>query len=222
MSPWTKSFVVILLFLLSAGCLRTRADIQAEDSKMQELQQEKATLTLQLQEMQEDMRGMIGRIDGLETQLQDQQSKEQEETKEADKFKLFEEALLSIEKQLREIKEEVKKVQEDIQNNKKAIEKNRLAKAKKAKEKIPKGNYARGSYYYSKKDWRKAIGGFREYRKLNPNGRRYLDATFKIGVAFHELGMSTEAKVFYDEVIAKSPKSKEAKKARIRLQALSK
>ncbi|MEZ4872462.1 MAG: tetratricopeptide repeat protein [Bdellovibrionales bacterium] len=49
-----------------------------------------------------------------------------------------------------------------------------------------------------------------------------MEATLKIGECFQELGMASEAKVFFDEVIEKSPDSKEAKKARIRLQALSK
>jgi TolA-binding protein len=47
-------------------------------------------------------------------------------------------------------------------------------------------------------------------------------ATYKIGVCFQELGMIEEAKAFYDEVIAKYPKSNEAAKATSRLKAMSK
>src|SRR5690606_10237541 len=46
---------------------------------------------------------------------------------------------------------------------------------------------------FNKKDWKAAIVAYEEYRKRNPKGRHYSDATFKIGVSFHELGMRAEA-----------------------------
>ncbi len=213
-------FLVCLLCLLSLGCLRTRADIQSAEQapRMQELQQEKAQLQLQFQEMQDDMRKLIGRVDSVELEMQQQQQSKEEQAVKEDKFKLFEEALLSVEKQLREIKDQLDRLEKDVKQNATDIKK----KAAQKKVKPPKGNYASGQFFYKKKDWRKAIEGFNKYRELNPKGRRYLDATLKIGESFQELGMSTEAKVFYDEVIEKNPKSEEAKKARIRLQALSK
>ena len=55
---------------------------------------------------------------------------------------------------------------------------------------------------------------------MNPKGKRYADATYKIGMSFQELKLKDDAKAFYQEVIQKFPKSSEAKKAEVRLKKL--
>ena len=55
---------------------------------------------------------------------------------------------------------------------------------------------------------------------MNPTGKRYAEASFKMGQSFQELGMKTEARSFYSEVLEKFPKSDWAKKANLHLKSL--
>jgi len=71
-----------------------------------------------------------------------------------------------------------------------------------------------------KKHWKEAIVAYEKYRSTNPTGKRYAEATYKIGASFHELGMKSEAKAFYAEVVEKFPKGEWAKKSNGRLKAL--
>jgi TolA-binding protein len=59
-----------------------------------------------------------------------------------------------------------------------------------------------------------------EYKKKAPKGKSIPEAIYKTGVCFQELGMKDEAKVFYQEITAKFPKSEFAKKAQIRLKSI--
>ena len=76
--------------------------------------------------------------------------------------------------------------------------------------------------FFNKKDWKQSILNFQKYRDENSKGSKFADATYKIGVSFQELGMREEAKTFYDEVVAKFPKSEEARRAHIRLKGMKK
>ena len=73
--------------------------------------------------------------------------------------------------------------------------------------------------YTNSKKWKDAIVVFSKYRDQFPKGKKYADATYKIGVCFQELGMKEEAKPFLEEVVAKFPGTSEAKKASFRLKA---
>jgi TolA-binding protein len=83
-----------------------------------------------------------------------------------------------------------------------------------------KGAFARAEAHFAKKEWRNAILNYEKYRSANPKGNSYAAATYKIGVCFEELGMSTEAEAFYSEVLEKYPKDKIAKSAGFRLNKL--
>jgi TolA-binding protein len=85
-----------------------------------------------------------------------------------------------------------------------------------------KNPFELGESRFEQKSWREAIFAYEDYRKSYPKGKNFGAATYKIGVSFQELGMLDDAKPFYDEVISKFPKSKEADRARSRLKAISK
>jgi TolA-binding protein len=73
---------------------------------------------------------------------------------------------------------------------------------------------------FEDKKWKEAILSFEQYREKNPKGKHAAEAAYKTGVCFQELGMIEEAKVFYQDVLAKFPQSDMAKKAQSRLKAL--
>ena len=80
--------------------------------------------------------------------------------------------------------------------------------------------FQNGEVAMSKKEWREAILHFQKYRELFPKGKRYPNATFKIGQAFYELGMKDEAKTFFEEVSTKYPDNPLAKQAKDRLKKI--
>lgn len=75
---------------------------------------------------------------------------------------------------------------------------------------------------FGKKAWRDAILDYQKYRRDNPKGKQFSTATYKIGASFQELGMVDEARAFYEEVVSKFPKTKDATRANAKLKALKK
>ena len=88
--------------------------------------------------------------------------------------------------------------------------------------KKPSGPYQKGEQLFKGSNWKSAILEYNKYRDNFPKGKKYAEATYKIGVCFQELGMGSEAKSFYAEVIEKFPKTKTAKSAKYRLNQLKK
>jgi TolA-binding protein len=80
-----------------------------------------------------------------------------------------------------------------------------------------------GEARFEQKNWREAIFAYEDYRKdLSQREERSVRPPTRSVSAFQELGMNEDAKPFYEEVIAKFPKSKEADRARARLKTLNK
>ena len=76
--------------------------------------------------------------------------------------------------------------------------------------------------HFARKDWKKAIAVYNKYRESNPKGSDFAKSTYQIGVCFQELGMKSEARAFFDELIEKFPKDSLAKKASFRINQLKK
>ena len=65
-----------------------------------------------------------------------------------------------------------------------------------------------------------AAAEFNKVRKTYPNSTLTPEAFFKLGVCFENLKLPNDAKLFYNTVVKKYPKSKSADKAKKRLAAL--
>ena len=207
-----------LIALLCAGCVTTRSQLKQEEEKKEiqsTIQETRATSEVRFQDIESQFRNLNGRIEVVEHHLHElrQDRAKQEKDRKLDqelldnKFKLIQEALLKIEGELQKMSGEIvalkykkKKESESVKND--------------------VGNYTQAEQDFAKKRWKEAIVGYQKYRDLNPKGRRYDDSTYKIGVCFQELGLKSEAKVFYQEVIEKFPTSRLAQKAQYRLKNL--
>jgi len=220
---WAK---VVLIFGVSVGltgCLMTREQIREsassgrkeERSQISEAQIKKAEQAAQIDGFEENMRSLRGRVEVLENNWNQisEKNQNQENANKASaeanaKLMAFEEALRTLETQIQALTAEV----------------NQLKSKRTASSSAPirenKGNYAGADEAFNKKDWKRAIVGFQKYRDMNPSGKWYADATYKIGVSFQELNMQSEAKSFFEEVIAKYPKGKLSQKAQYRLKQL--
>lgn len=202
-------------FLLLTGCLTTMSEMRERDKKNQvdPVQERQAQQQARVDDFEDQMRRLNGRIDVLENHLNqvnaghtDQKNQELRRREDEDKrLKAYEEALAKIEAQLAATNEELRQ----------------LKTRKETPEAKPnKDSYKMAEEAFTKRDFKQAIVDYEAYRKQNPKGKNYPAATFKIGMAFHELNMKDEAKAFYEEVVAKFPSSKEAKKASQKLKAM--
>lgn len=219
------------LFVLAlSGCLKTREQLRGEvpnnslqrQSVQQQLDQareakEKAAPGgYKFEEVDEQMRQLNGRVDALEnsvsllnaagTNERDNQSKLIQAQDQ--KFAIYEDALKKLETQVQSLNQEVERLR------------SANTPVKTSPQAGSKSSYEEGEALFGSKKWREAIVSYQKYRDGNPKGKFYPDATYKIGVAFQELGMKDEAKAFFDEVREKFPTSKEAKKAAIRVKSI--
>lgn len=244
-----RSIIMLLTATVMIGCLKTRAELEAQETGHQ-LQKQTNSQQQQVvaassskpqathmaaqtvkpaisadrsEEIDEQMRALSGRIEANENLIQrmqaaEQQKKEawiQDKQMEDRKLQAYEDAIRKLEAQVQALNDEVTKLKETPPPPEpQAAPKSATKKGKSS------GPYEAGEDHFGAKKWKDAIVSFQKYRDQNPKGKNYADATYKIGVCFQELGMKDEAKSFMEEVTAKFPNSKEAKKAAFRLKNL--
>ena len=217
----TLLFLVSLSITLS-GCVKTRAELRGEEGNGEVLRQTNTQRrenakppppAPKIDEVDEQLRAMNGRIDTVENQLTQINAAHGVEkdsvTKMAQaidqKFQNYEQAVKQLELEVAALTEEVRK---------KSVPASSGAPAK------GRSAYDDGEDSFTAKKWKEAIVDYQKYRDANPKGKMYADATYKIGFCFQELKLKDEAKAFFDEVVAKFPGSKEAKKAAFRSKQL--
>ncbi|MNJ92661.1 tol-pal system protein YbgF [compost metagenome] len=221
-----KLVLLVSIPVLMTGCLKTRNDVQGNNSR-QVMQQQVVTMQRatadtgnRFADIEEQMRNLNGRIEvvenrvgqghaGVENALRNSQQQNQDTNQ---KVALLQDALTKMETQLFQLTAEV----QGLRAEKAAVQAEKTAKQAK------KDSFEAAQEFFDKKDWKQAILNFQKYRDQSPKGKNFADSTYKIGVAFQELGMKEEAKTFYDEVVSKFPKSEEARRAKIRLKGLKK
>lgn len=227
MRSWLVFVGAIFVGGALTACLRTRADLRQETeqktemkSQLSQLQRSEARDELRFQEYETQFRQINGRMESLEYKWEQSQrlkeetlsSQEAEKSQREERMRIFEEALRALEGQVQQLTQEL----ELIKSENAALA---LAKEKQAVS-LQKGNFKSATEAFAKKDWKAAIVGFQKYREMNPKGRHYALATFKIGVCFRELGMAADSKAFFEEVVEKFPKNKEAAQAKTYLKSL--
>ena len=211
--------IAILISLALPGCLTTRAELREVDTKrtqqVSQVQERQAQVASRIDEYDDQFRALNGRIDLIENQMAqfnaghaDRQTLESRQQEELNKrFQVYEEALKKLEADLAAANEEIRllKARKGLADGSASKDKDVFKGAESA---------------FEKKDFKQAIVNYEAYRKAHPKGKSYPAATLKIGMSFSELGMKDEARAFFEEVIAKYPSSKEAKRASQRLKAM--
>lgn len=227
--------VLFVFFGALAGCITTRTSLQAEAEKQQE-RQHKAELEMRVQETQEDFRSLIGRIEVLERnhqdaetqKLNDVQQRGEEAKKLNEKIDLLVESMGKMEARLEKMAVDSEAHQNDYADFKKQFEDFKKAQQTKPLLKSPAAapaktdTYSQAASDFGKGRWREAALGFQQYRERNPKGARYAEATYNMGLCFEKLQMMDEARVFFEEVVTRFPKSKYAQTAQARLKNIKK
>lgn len=171
--------------------------------------QEVAALESQLRSYEEQFRTMLGRIEELETKASTASKPD------TDRVKDLEQAISEMLVQQEQLKNEIKASREaQIQAAQKAKEQAAADSA------APTGNLEQADKLFSEGKWEKAAQEFQEFRKKNPKSDEISIVTYKIGVCFQELGLKSEAKTFFTNVMQNYPNSKASKFAKFRLDNL--
>ncbi len=216
--------VIALVILSTVGCvgLRTREEVsqmqttKQGQSQVNQLQQQKAEAENKVLVLQEELRQLNGRLDMIERRSQEQTPQQTGPTNAdvIEQMKIFEQQNVSMRNKIEELEQKLAEAQKaQAQAAVATVEKSAPAR----KESAPKNSYDEAETLFGKKEWKSAILSYQAYRDANPKGKNYPDATYKIGVSFQELKMKDEAKVFFEEVVQKFPKSPSARKAKFRL-----
>ena len=89
--------------------------------------------------------------------------------------------------------------------------------------KFPKGKnveealFLRGEAYFAREQYKKAILDLSALQEKFPKSKSIPKALLKIGMSFDALGMKSDAKAFYQEILEKHAKAPEAKAAKAKL-----
>lgn len=215
-------FTLVSVFVF-AGCLQTRADMRQGEQR-QVLQQQVSTLqktnadaSSRFVELEEQIRFLNGRIEVLENRLQ--QADSQTEMIRKNSVELIQ----NQDRKIQALQEEITRLvqeQSTLRAEIAAAAKSGGSDSGKPPVTGVKNAFEAGEVLFAKKDFRQAILEYQKYREKFPKGKNFATATYKIGVSFQELGLKDEALSFYEEVVAKFPKSEEARKSKARLKKI--
>lgn len=229
-SKWLPPLLLLLASLTQTGCmLDTRSQVREQDEKtvmrkqVQNLQQTTADVNTRFQDLEDDVRKTNGRIEALETRLQRADNVSQSnavklnqatDARLSDADKAYREEFAKMRAELSDLKAQFSSAGEQRRSS------DASAAASAAVSKADP--FKAGEEKYEKKEYREAVLDYERYRKAYPKGKLFSTATYKIGSSFQEMGMADEARAFYEEVLSKFPKSKDAGRANAKLKALKK
>lgn len=216
-----KILLIFVSCFVFTACLKTRSEISDVEEKKQAqqitaIQQQRADQESRVNDIEATLRQINGRLEAIEHRLNlDYENKQKELSSSAaiqkqmiDQMKLFEENLNRIEARLSE-----------VESRPSAVAAPPVNKGTSNKD-SNHPSYMEAENFFNSKEWKKAAFSYEKYRSENPKGKNFADATYKIGVCFQEMGKNAEAKVFFDEVLEKFPKSATARKAQYRIKNL--
>jgi TolA-binding protein len=245
MIKWVLAIVFIVA--LFTGCLRTRsevgelnqtntygqkiADNQMAEQQGQSSQRPDPSVSISVPDEKDELiRGLNGRVEVLENQLQTMNKEREDEKKQYEqKLVLLQEAITKLENDMNPPAdtEDNKAVKNDEMQSS-----DDLAKAKNPKTTVnatdkkldtkPANPLTAGEEFYANQDWKKAILSFHQYTDETPKGKHVPEAKYKIGVCFQQLGMREEAMAYFEEVAANFGSTDAGKKSKSRLAKLKK
>ena len=216
-------FIFLLIIIPTVACLQTRSDMKDGESQVfqnqvKNLQQNQSEMSSEMQEIKAELQRMNGRVEVVESKVtavnRDMHGKSQlgedQLANLSKRLKTVEDATLSISQRMDAIVDELR----DLRLKQKKTAQIRTERKR--------GPFTQADLDYSKKRWGEAAINYMKYRDLNPKGRRYAEATFKIGYCFQRLGKAAQALAFYNEVQNRYPKSAYSKKALVQLRKIKK
>lgn len=257
-----KKLTLIFFLLALSSCLKTRSELagaeqtniygermaanqlEAQQSQSAAVPPDAQVAAVTPEEKDELIRGLNGRVEVLENQIQTMTKDREEEKKQfEEKLTLLQEALVKLEKEIHpqaaaddksaekkpdasaSAVEPVMESSDDLARKEKGVKVDKNTKSEKADTKKPEKKLSpleAGEEYFAKQDWKKAILSFNQYTDESPKGKHVPEAKYKIGVCFQQLGMKEEALAYFEEVAANYGSTDAGKKSKSRLAKLKK
>lgn len=200
------------------GCLETRTAVKEHQEKqvlrkqVANLQQTTADVNSRFMDIEDELRRVNGRLEVMENRLQQATAKMDAsggglEARLKEKDEAYREEFMRLQSEIEKLKAQLSGLQDE---------------RKRAAAPPVKDPFQSAEENFSQKNFKDAILDYEKYRKTYPKGKKFGEATYKIGASFQELGLLDDAKAFYEEVVAKFPKSDDARRARAKLNAMKK
>ena len=223
-----RTLIATILLLALTGCLKTRSEINdggtAASGNMrtdsngsyvagQMGQQQRAQIDSRFFEIDRDFRELYGKIETIERSVDDMKTKPQMGA--APGATVDNKQLASLEKRISTIEEALLALDKKVSSLS-----GKSSNAKAIIKKKPKGPFGRGEILYSEGKYEDAIASYDTYRKRYPRGKRYAQATLKMGMCFQRLKMNQDAKAFYKEVIQRYPNTRVSIRAKENLKSI--
>lgn len=208
-----KNILIIFFLIPVVGCLKTRNEVR-EVQQTTTVQKTAAETSNRIEELQTVVRDLNGRIEQLENKVSAEQTTHLQQQNQR---------VEEMQATIRSLQEQVAGLQDELAQVKVIAAQpvvNSATNSMMNEGQLPTEPYAQGEFLFKQHEWKKAILSYQKYREANPKGKNVVDATYKIGVCFQELGLRDEAKTFYEEVMSRFAKSNQAKKAKIRISQL--
>jgi TolA-binding protein len=227
----SSSFAVLGLMVFSSlsltACLMTRDEI-ADEEQRKAVQQQVSTLQKtsadeqsHYSEVTDDMRDLRGKVEVLDNR-QNQQAKDLIAAQATQNQQLAEtnKHITALQEEMQKLSNQVAYLTQEVVKLESAKPAPVAAAATPASGKADKGEaFKAAEENFGKKNYKQAILDYQKYRDSFPNGKKFPQATYKIGLAFKELGMKDEARSFFEEVQTKFPDNPLAKLAKDQLKA---
>lgn len=225
--------VTAALFLSS--CLKTRSELgegyqsQVYSKKQADNQKQAANEpsdVVKIDEKDELIRTLNGRVESLENQIS-QLQKDKQENPDGQKIQLLQESLIKMEAQLAKLEAESAVAKTSAPPT--ATHANTPA-ANSSDAKVPpvKGGpqtngknavFDSAQDFFAKKDFKNAILEYQKFVDANAKSKNKLvpEAKYKIGLCFEAMGLKDEAQSFYEEVAAQHGATEFGKKAKAKV-----
>ena len=215
-SSISGALLFCLVGVCFSGCLMTRDGVQQAEQKkqmsdqFQNIQKTQADSMNQQNEILEQQRKVLGRIESLEA-FEANRAKEQAQQKEQalEREKLLKDELLALREELAQVKSAVATLAAGT------AAAGAPSSGGEGASPLQAANEA-----FSTQEWRKAVLLYQKFRDKNPKSKWMPEATYKMGVSFVELGMKEEAGELFKDIVAKYPKSEYHSKAKAALRKL--
>lgn len=231
-----KKLSLITVLLVLTACLKTRSDVKEIENKVViqdqvvTLQKNNADSAGRFAEIEEQIRNMNGQIEVLENNLKNQKTENENlvkgsEAQQAElhkKIQLLQDEISKLDSQNQNLDQELKQTKSQLEQKAGSDKSSGSIADSAADTNLKKSNFEIADDFFKKKDWKKSILLFQKYRDENPQGKKYVEATYKMGVSFLELGMKEEAITFFNDVVTNHPKSDFAKQAKAKMKGLKK
>lgn len=228
-------FGVVLVLLMTSGCLKTRAQLRSESEQASaavpsKVQQSDEESRYAIDELKGEMTRLVGRVEDLERA----QNEKQFDLSQDESYRKLNDRVAELERTQVAILEAIKKLQGSasvdqptlFEDARKAYDQGDCESAIASLDKYltasqPKqaenAYYMRADCYYQQKQYKKAIVDYSKFPERFSRSKYMAASLYKIGLSFEAMGMKEDARSFFQELVDKFPKSTEAKRAKLKL-----